>query len=190
MRYIDESLAEGETIIQHGQYPGIFWFGAWAALVLLGIILVGIFIFIRSVIVMKTTDFAVTNRRVILKTGWLNRRTQELAVESVEGVSLEQSFIARLFGYGSVVVTGTGDAVIAFPPMAHPVAFRRSIEAARADCGGEVHLARDDRQAIERAAEHSNENEIVDVIDEDELVEAERPRRKRHSSFIGLRSRR
>ncbi len=192
MRYVDESLAEGETIIQRGQYPGIFWFGAWAALILLGIILVGIFIFVRSVIVMKTTDFAVTNRRVILKTGWLNRRTQELAVESVEGVSLEQSFIARIFGYGRVVVTGTGDAVIAFPPMAHPVAFRRSIEAARADCGGEVRLARDDREAIERVVEPTNENEPVEVIDEDDLVEAERPRRskRRNTSFIGLRSRR
>lgn len=191
MRYVDESLAEGETIIQRGQYPGIFWFGAWAALILLGVILVGIFIFVRSVIVMKTTDFAVTNRRVILKTGWLNRRTHELAVESVEGVSLEQSFIARMFGYGRVVVTGTGDAVIAFPPMAHPVAFRRSIEAARADCGGEVRLASDDREAIERAADHSNENEPVEVINEGDLVEAERPRRKRrNSSFIGLRSRR
>lgn len=46
MRYIDESLADGETIIQRGQWPGIFWFGAWAALILLGIAIVGIFIFI------------------------------------------------------------------------------------------------------------------------------------------------
>jgi hypothetical protein len=36
MRYIDESLADGETIIQRGKWPGIFWFGAWAALILLG----------------------------------------------------------------------------------------------------------------------------------------------------------
>lgn len=192
MRYIDESLAEGETIIQRGKWPGVFWFGAWAALILLGIILVGIFIFVRAAIIMNTTDFAVTNRRIILKRGWLNRRTHELAVESVEGVSLDQSILARLFGYGRVVVTGTGDAVIAFPPMAHPVAFRRAIEAARADCGGEVHLARGDREAIERAAapEQANENEPVEVIDEEDLVEAERPRRKRRPSFIGMRARR
>lgn len=184
MRYIDESLADGETIIQRGKWPGIFWFGAWAALILLGIILVGLFIFIGAVIKMKTTDFAVTNRRVILKRGWLNRHTQELSVESVEGVRLDQSIIARMFGYGRVVVTGTGDAVIAFPPMANPVGFRRAIEAARADCGGEVHLARDDRRAIERVAE-ANENDPVVEAEEEEP-----PRRKRRSSFIGLRSRR
>ena len=187
MRYIDESLADGETIIQRGQWPGVFWFGAWAALILLGIAIVGIFIFISSLIKMKTTDFAVTNRRVILKWGWLNRTTQELAVESIEGVSLDQSFIARIFGYGRVIVTGTGEARIVFPPMAHPVAFRRSIEAARADCGGEVHLAREDRRAILRAAE-ANENEKV--VEAEREVEEAPVRGQRRSSFIGLRSRR
>lgn len=185
MRYIDESLADGETIIRRGKWPGIFWLGAWATLIVLGLILVGVIIFAIAAIKMKTTDFAVTSRRVILKRGWLNRRTHELAVESIEGVSLDQSIMARLFGYGRVVVTGTGDAVIAFPPMADPVGFRRAIEAARADCGGEVRLAREDRNAIERAAQ-ANENDPVveDVTDEPP------PRRKRHSSFIGLRARR
>jgi uncharacterized membrane protein YdbT with pleckstrin-like domain len=187
MRYIDESLAPGETIIARGKWPTIFWIGAWAALLLLGIILVGVFIFVGMAIKMMTTDFAVTNRRVILKTGWLNRRTNELAVESVEGVSLDQSIWARLFGFGRVIVTGTGEARIVFPPMAHPVDFRRAIESARADCGGEVHLAHDDRVAIERAAhvseEPANANEPI-------VVEEERPRRRKLPSFIGMRSRR
>ena len=192
MRYIDESLAPGETIIARGKWPTIFWVGAWAALLLLGIIVVGIFIFAGMAIKMMTTDFAVTNRRVILKEGWLNRKTHELSVESVEGVSLDQSIWARIFGYGRVVVTGTGEARILFPPMAHPVEFRRAIEAARADGGGEVHLARGDRAALERAAvaneDPANTNEPV-VAEEVEAVEAEKPRRRR-PSFIGLRPRR
>jgi uncharacterized membrane protein YdbT with pleckstrin-like domain len=188
MRYIDESLASGETIIRRGQWPMIYWVGAWAALLLLGIILVGVFIFVTMVIKMKTTDFAVTNRRVILKEGWLNRRTHELAVESVEGVSLDQSIWARLFGFGRVVVTGTGEATIVFPPMAHPVDFRRAIESARADCGGEVHLARDDRAAIERVVV-ANEDAVN--TNEPVVAESDAPRRPRkRPSFIGLRRRR
>ncbi len=180
MRYIDESLAPGETILQRGQWPGIFWFGAWAALILLGIILVGIFIFVRAAVIMKTTDFAVTDRRVILKRGWLNRRTQELAVESVESVSLDQSIMQRAFGYGRVVVTGTGDAVIVFPAMRDPVAFRRAIEAARAQAS-EVRLTTDDREAIERVA---NDRKV-----DEEQTEEEMPRKRRRRSFIGLRAR-
>ncbi len=172
MRYIDESLAPGEEILQRGQWPGLFWFGAWVALIVLGIAIVGIFIFLRSVIVMNTTDFAVTNKRVILKRGWLNRRTQELAVGSVEGVVLDQSWWARLWNYGHVIVTGTGDAVIRFPAMADPVAFRRAIETARAG-QREVHLAEADREALARAAN-------------DSAPEPAPPPRKRGRSFIGL----
>lgn len=171
MRYIDESLAPGEELLQRGRWPGLFWFGAWAALIVLGIAIVGIFIFVRAAIVMNTTDFAVTNKRVILKRGWLNRRTQELAVASVEGVTLEQSWWARLWNYGHVIVTGTGDAVIRFPAMADPVAFRRAIETARAG-EKEVRLAEEDREAISQAA---NDGEPEPA-----------PARKRGRSFIGL----
>lgn len=180
MRYIDSSLASGETILKRGKWPAVFWFGAWAALIFLGIIIVGIFIFIRSVIVMTSTDFAVTDRRIILKRGWLNRSTQELAVESVEGVSLDQSLIARMFGYGRIVVTGTGDAVIVFPPMANPVEFRRAIESARSQAG-EVHLAREDSAALAAQAELAAERDAAN--------EREEPPRRRGRSFIGLRAR-
>lgn len=178
MRYIDESLGANEEILQRGRWPALFWFGAWAALIVLGIAIVGIFIFLRAAIIMKTTDFAVTNKRVILKRGWLNRRTQELAVQSVEGVSLDQSFWARLWGYGRVIVTGTGDAVIVFPPMADPVRFRRAIETARAQ-GRELHLSEEDREAI------ANANAPPPPRDAEE---ESRPR-KRRRSFIGLGSR-
>ena len=177
MRYIDQSLAPGETVLHRGRWPDVFWLGAWLALIFLGIVLIGIYLFLRSVVVMNTTDFAVTNRRIILKRGWLNRSTQEIAVESVEGVQLNQTILGRLFGYGHIVVTGTGEATIVFPPMAHPVEFRRAIEAARA-MGRDVHVvSRDEEERILEETQLANENEHP----------REKPRR--HSSFIGLRRR-
>jgi hypothetical protein len=131
MSYLEKSLAPDEIVMVRGEWPTIHWIGAWAALLFLGIFVVGIVIFLRSWAVMSTTEFAVTNRRVVLKRGWFNTSTQELAVESVEGVRLTQSFWGKIFGYGHVIVTGTGDARIVFPPMAHPVTFRRAIEAGR-----------------------------------------------------------
>jgi uncharacterized membrane protein YdbT with pleckstrin-like domain len=151
MRYIDESLAADETILWRGRWPTLFWVGAWAALLLLGIAIVGIVIFARAAVIMLSTDFAVTERRVISKRGWLNRKTEELSVGSIEGVIVDQSFFARLFSYGRVTITGTGDAVIAFPPMANPVGFRRAIEEARA-MAPEIHLAAEDKATMERAA--------------------------------------
>jgi len=129
--YVDQSLAPGEEVLMRGRWPLILWIGAWLVLVLLGMFIVGIVLFIIMVANMLTTEFAVTNQRIILKRGWLTRRTAELSVQSVEGVHLNQNLWERLWGYGELVVTGTGEAHIVFPPMAHPVAFRRAIETAR-----------------------------------------------------------
>lgn len=178
MRYIDKSLAPGEEVVVRGQWPTLYWIGAWAALLVLGIILVGVFIFAGMAIKMKTTDFAVTNRRVILKRGWLNLRTQEVSTSSIETVEVAQTFWGRIFGYGKVRVTGTGDSHIVFPPMKNPIAFRRAIESARAH-NDVVHLADEDRAAIAEAARPAN--------DAEELLVEEAPR-KRRRGFIGLLS--
>lgn len=151
MRYIDKSLAPGERVVARGEWPTLYWVGAWAALLLLGVIVVGVFIFVGLAVKMKTTDFAVTDRRVILKRGWLNLRTQEVAASSIETVEVAQSFLGRLFGYGRVRVTGTGDSHVVFPPMKHPISFRRAIEAAHAQ-HDRIRLDERDRAAIADAA--------------------------------------
>lgn len=131
-KYVEKSLAPGEQILMQGRWPVVLWVWAWFLLLTLGIILVGVWLFVTRSVRMLTTEFAVTSQRVILKRGWLSRQTEELAVQSIEGVNLNQSIWERLWGYGTLVVTGTGDAEIRFPPMAHPVEFRRAIETSRA----------------------------------------------------------
>ena len=130
-QYVDQSLAEGEHILMRGRWPAIYWIAACTALVVLGVFVVGVLIFLAAALHMWTTEFAVTDRRVLLKRGWLSRSNQELAVSNLEEVRLRQSLLGRLFGYGHVVVTGTGEGVIEFPPMADPIDFRRAIETAR-----------------------------------------------------------
>jgi uncharacterized membrane protein YdbT with pleckstrin-like domain len=130
-QYVDQSLGENERVVVRGRYPMVFWLGAWLALIVLGIIIVGVWIFLQATITMLTTEFAVTNKRVILKRGFINRDTRELAVGSIESVQLHQSVLGRIFNYGSLSVTGTGDAIIVFPQMADPVAFRRAIESSK-----------------------------------------------------------
>jgi uncharacterized membrane protein YdbT with pleckstrin-like domain len=149
-QYVDQSLAQNEHIVVRGRWPMAYWVGSWImlslfvlftigayaltpafALLPIAVFLIGAYFFVVPAVRMLTTEFAVTNKRVVLKWGWLNRRTAELAVESVESVQLEQSIWGRLFGYGRLLITGTGDSHIRFPPMAEPVKFRRAIEANR-----------------------------------------------------------
>lgn len=173
-QYVDKSLAADEHILVRGRWPLAYWVGAWVQLLVLGILVIGVVLFLLAVIRMKTTEFAVTDKRVILKRGWLTRTTHELAVESIEGVNLEQSIWGRLFQYGRVVVTGTGEARIVLPPMAEPIAFRRAIEEARTH-GREVHLSSADQDALVGATVAAN----------DKAPPPPAPRRAR-GRFVGL----
>jgi len=150
MSYVDKSLAPNERVVFRGRWPTVHWVMAWAALVLLGWLIVGIFIFIRAAIHMTVTQFAVTNRRIVLKRGWLNVHTQELATETVEGVQLVQSVWGKLFGYGRIIVTGTGDARVVFPPMADPIEFRRAIEETRY-ANADAHVTHEEVEEMTRA---------------------------------------
>ena len=85
------------------------WLGAWAR---------------RS-----STELAVTNRRVIHKTGFLSRSTREMNREKVESVDVQQSISGRIFGYGTILVRGVGSSWEPFSHIADPLAFRSSITA-------------------------------------------------------------
>jgi len=73
------------------------------------------------------TEVAVTDRRVIYKTGLVQRHTVEINRDKVESVDVDQSVLGRLFGYGSVTVKGTGEAIESLRDIADPLAFRNAI---------------------------------------------------------------
>jgi uncharacterized membrane protein YdbT with pleckstrin-like domain len=78
----------------------------------------------------NSTELAVTNRRVIAKFGLVRRSTVELNLAKVESIRVEQTVGGRLFGYGSVFVTGTGSTMDPIPYIADPIKFRQAVQSA------------------------------------------------------------
>jgi uncharacterized membrane protein YdbT with pleckstrin-like domain len=76
----------------------------------------------------NATEMAVTNRRVLIKTGMGNRRTLDLMLSRVESIAVEETFWGRMMGYGSVVVRGTGGTPESFVMISHPQEFRRNVQ--------------------------------------------------------------
>ncbi len=70
--------------------------------------------------------YAVTNKRVVLKTGVISRRTVDLVLAKCEGLHVKQSVWGRIFGFGTITVT-TGGATSSYPFIANPLVFRREI---------------------------------------------------------------
>lgn len=82
---------------------------------------------LQALIIMFTTEFAVTNQRVIAKTGFIRRHTLEMLLPKIESVAVHQNILGRLLGFGTVTVTGTGGTKESFRAIIEPLAVRRKI---------------------------------------------------------------
>lgn len=78
----------------------------------------------------RTSEFAVTNKRVILKLGILTTRSVELLLPKVEGIAVTQSLPGRMFGYGEIVVSGSGGTKESFASIQSPLKLRQAVQAA------------------------------------------------------------
>jgi uncharacterized membrane protein YdbT with pleckstrin-like domain len=85
---------------------------------------------IRAFTRRATTELAVTDQRVIFKTGLLARHTLEMNRGKVESVAVDQSIPGRMFGYGTIVVRGTGSTLEPIRNITDPLTFRSHITTA------------------------------------------------------------
>lgn len=131
MGYVEQSLGAGERIVAKAHFHWLYVIKAWLALLFLGWILVGIWIFAAMMIRQYTTEIAITSHRFVQKTGLFHLRTNEIALHNIEGVRLEQGPLGRLFGYGHLHIEGTGVDAVEIPDIADPIAFRAAIESAK-----------------------------------------------------------
>jgi uncharacterized membrane protein YdbT with pleckstrin-like domain len=92
------------------------------------LILVAAAIFGFSVVKKNATEIAVTDRRVIIKTGMASRRSLEIMIAKVESVGIDETLMGRMLGYGTVVIHGTGGTPEPFRRIAHPSEFRREVQ--------------------------------------------------------------
>jgi hypothetical protein len=76
----------------------------------------------------NATEMAVTNRRVVIKVGLMARRTVEMMLNKVESIEVKETAFGRMFGYGTIVVIGTGGTPEPFARIAHPLLFRTTVQ--------------------------------------------------------------
>jgi len=91
--------------------------------------LLGLLRLLGAFIQRATTEFAVTNRRVIYKVGLFRRSTFEMNLAKVESVGVVQSILGRMLNFGEVEIKGTGASLAPVSLISDPLAFRSHITA-------------------------------------------------------------
>jgi len=102
-------------------YPGMVVVGTFAGVV--AIVLIG-----GGIIRRAATEVAVSNKRVLIKTGFFSRHCIEVLLPKVESIGVDESLLGRMLGYGSVIVRGTGGTFETFDKIAQPNELRRQVQ--------------------------------------------------------------
>ena len=97
-------------------------------LVWIGVLVISAAPLLSTTLKWRSAEFAVTNKRVILKTGFIQSKTAEMFLNKIESVGVDQSIVGRVLGYGTVVIRGTGGSLEPFHHVSNPLRFRKEIQ--------------------------------------------------------------
>jgi len=138
MSYVDKNLMNGENVIHRTKIHWAIFIPSililLAGLVLLSIKYIGIivigFALVNILVVFlnyTSAEFAITNKRVIIKVGFIKRQSLETLLSKVEGIQVSQGVIGRIFNFGTIAVTGTGGSRERFSTIEKPMEFRKIV---------------------------------------------------------------
>ncbi len=102
---------ENEKIIWQGNASLISNFGSFMIGIILTLTVVGAIVGIPYIIwtylVIKNKKYELTQERLILRSGVLNKKIEELELFRVRDYSIEKPFIYNIFGLGNIILTSS-----------------------------------------------------------------------------------
>lgn len=143
MGYIDDNLMSGEQVVYRTKLHRIIFVGPIIFVVILFMffaggggpaaasgffLLVAIIWGISDFISFKTSEFGITNKRVLIKVGFIRRNSLETLLTKVEGIQVNQGILGRILNYGTIIVKGTGGTSNPFHKIEAPLEFRKKVQ--------------------------------------------------------------
>ena len=124
--YVERNLMQGEQVVYEGHVS--LWH--LAPRIVAGILLtplfgLGLLVLLNVVIRYKSTELAVTNKRIVAKFGFIRRSTIEIGVRKIESIQVQQGLLGRIFNFGSIVMAGSGNPQAPIPGISQPMEFRK-----------------------------------------------------------------
>jgi uncharacterized membrane protein YdbT with pleckstrin-like domain len=148
VNYVGESLISGEILRYERQLhwsvlivPYMIAFGCLVAGVICIINSIGPRLTLAAVLVLSAahvialayasrnaSEFAITNRRLIIKVGILKERSLEIFLNDIESIGVTQDVLGRVMGYGTIVVKGNAGTAESFDRVPQPVELRTQVQ--------------------------------------------------------------
>jgi len=145
MSYIDDNLLPSERVLYRTQahwiiflFP-LFWSGLAIyslsikynpVFTLVGYLfaIAALITWLQATITFASSEFGLTDKRVIIKVGLIRRNTLETLLQKIEGLQVSQGIMGRIFNFGTITICGTGGSRDIFKNIDDPLAFRRAVQ--------------------------------------------------------------
>ena len=125
--YVEGALVKDEKIVHLGHISlWSLWHLFALGLLLLPVFGLGLVFWVLAYVRYKTTELAITTKRVIVKHGFIRRRTVEININKVESIQVDQEILGRMFNFGTLVIAGAGDPQAPIAGISSPMAFRKA----------------------------------------------------------------
>ncbi|MFN8276468.1 MAG: PH domain-containing protein [Chitinophagales bacterium] len=118
MSYIEGNLIKDERIEYTTTYHWKIFFSLKALFTL----------FIQPMLMRWSDEFAITNKRVVIKQGLVSRKTFEMNLNKIESVNVDQPVMGRILDYGTITIIGTGGTRESFTDIRKPLEFRKRFQ--------------------------------------------------------------
>lgn len=153
--YVKRNLMNGEQILMNAQIHWAYWFQPFLRIIIelvvagallffvhddshqhlfnmiaLVLIILAVVTFLYHLLKVKCMDMAITDRRLVIKQGIISVQTFELLLQKAEAIEVEQNFMGRLLGFGTITAIGSGGSVGSMKLISNPNDFRRAFQAA------------------------------------------------------------
>ncbi len=128
MSFIDDNLMAGERVVYRTQLHWAIFIMPIVLTLTVVFAIIGIPWLVIIYIAYKSSEFAVTNKRVLIKVGLIRRESLETLLQKVEGIHVEQDILGRIFNYGTIIVKGTGGTSNPFKTICSPFEFRKIVQ--------------------------------------------------------------
>lgn len=134
MTYITQTLAKDETLLAEGKISKWSLFHIYCAAVIFGVSIICLpisaMLLLYAYLKIRSTEMGITSKRVIRKSGVIMRDTSEIRLSKVESVSVKQGLLGRMFGYGDVIISGSGGNNAVMKGVKDPLVFRAQAQEA------------------------------------------------------------
>jgi uncharacterized membrane protein YdbT with pleckstrin-like domain len=93
-----------------------------------GLLLLSSLAWLNQFLLYSASEFAITNKRVMMREGFFYRHTNETRLSAIANVGVNQSLLAQAFNYGTLFINTFGGETDKFTEINGPIEFQKKLQ--------------------------------------------------------------